>query len=320
MIKIMTGTKKRIFIMLVTIGAFLMVLPLFGGSYYIHIFILVFLNTVLASGYRLLTITGLVSFCHITFFGIGAYTSAILATRLGLPFGIGFLAGGILAAIIASLLLLISGRARGPYFFLISFAFWVVIDTVFNNWKSMTGGHAGIHEIPPIIGSGSMTSYYFISLILVAITVFIMYRLDRSRFGTELLAIGDSEELAEAVGINVFRYRMLAFAVGAFFAGLAGSVYAHYVSFICPTTFGLWHTIFIVIWVFVGGERKFWGPVVGAVLMTLIAESLRISGVLQAVLYSVALLVVVMTAPHGIAGLIDTLRLKRARPKNVEAA
>lgn len=307
--KLMSGGARLKFIIPVVAGSlFVLVLPWFSGAYYAHIFILVFLNIILAMGYRLLYVTGLGSFCHVTFYGIGAYASAIFAIKLGLPFGICFLAAGLMAAVIAGLIGLPAVTTRGPYFFLISFAFWAVMDSVFKHWISMTGGATGLRGIPPIMGFGSVTPYYYITMVLAALTALIMYRLDRSRFGAELLAIGDADDLAEAIGINVVRHRVLAFVIGALFAGFAGSIYVHYAGFIAPANFSLWSTIYILVWCVVGGERKLWGPIAGATLLTLIAELLRMSGTLQAILYSAALLIVVMTMPRGIVGLVDTLR------------
>lgn len=302
-------------------GAFLGVLPIFSGSYYTHIFILVFLNITLASGYRLLYITGLGSFCHITLLGMGAYTSALLATKLGLNFGLCFLAAGIVPAVVAALLAWPAVRAKGPYFFIISFGFWVVMDAVFRRWQSLTGGVGGVPNIPPIAGIKSVEFYYYISLAFAAVVIFILYRIAKSRFGKELLAIGDSDELADSIGINVVRYRILAFAIGALFAGFAGSIYASHIRYISPFSFGLWPTVYILIWVVLGGERKVWGPIIGAALLTLVAELLRMSGNLQAVIYAVVLLIVVMTIPHGIVGLVDALRvrLQKFRDRNKQA-
>ena len=294
-------------------GLLLLAFPLFSGSYYTHIFILVFLYITLAMSYRLLYVTGLVSFCHVTFYATGAYTSTLLAMKLGLPFGITFLAAGVVAAVLATLLILPVAKARGPYFFLISFGFLMVMDSVFDQWRGMTGGPSGLNGIPPIMGFETVTPYYYMILAFTVLTIFIMHRLWRSRFGGELVAIGEAEELAEVTGINIFRHRVLAFAIGALFAGFAGSLFAHYSSFISPGSFSMWLTIYILIWCVVGGVRKLWGPIAGAVLMTLIAEFLRMSGTIQALLYATALLIVIMTTPSGIAGLVDTLRERFGR-------
>jgi len=311
---LMNKTGVKLGIPLVIGGLLLLALPLFSGVYYIHIFILIFLNIILAMGYRLLYVTGLVSFCHVTFYAIGAYTSTILAIELGLPFGICFLAGGIVAAISAALLILATSRVRGFYFFLISFGFLGVMNTVFMQWKSVTGGASGITSIPPIIsGFDTVTNNYYIVLAFTALSIFIIYLLDRSRFGSELVAIGEAEDLSEVIGINVLGYRVLAYAIGALFAGFAGSLFAHYINFIAPTSFPMWTTMYILSWCVIGGVRKFWGPIAGAVLMTFIAEFLRMSGTMQAILYAAALLAAIMAMPDGIVGLVDNLRTRFGR-------
>ena len=306
----MRSAKKRIILAILGI-ILLSVLPFLSGPYYTHIFILVFINITLAVGYRLLFVTGLASFCHITFYGIGAYTSALLSTRLGFPFLPSFLAAGLASAAAAILLGWQAVRIRGPYFFLISFAFWAVIDSVFKHWRSLTGGPNGIHGIPLILGIANVVFYYYVTILFSAVSVFFMYRLDRSRFGFNLLAIGDADDLTELLGINVVMHRVLAFSIGALFAGFAGSIYASYAGFIAPSSFSLWSTLYIFVWTVIGGERKIWGPMLGAALLTLIAESLRMSGILQATLYGVILVIVVLVAPHGIVGLFNDIKSKR---------
>lgn len=304
------------FFVLGAVLAFLLVLPVFSGPYYAHIFLLLFLNVSLAGGYRLLFVTGLGSFCHITFFAVGAYTSALLAVKVGLPFGLCFVSGGVLAAIVAALIGWPSVRAKGAYFFIITFSFWVVMDSVFRHWIGLTNGTRGISGIPRIMGWTSVNPYYYLVFAFLIVTILILYRLDRSRFGAELYAVGDSDSLAESLGISITAHRVLAFAIGAFLAGLAGSLYAHYIGFITPSSFGLFFTIYVFMWTVVGGDRKVWGPLVGAALLTLVADLLRMSGTAQAILYAGVVLVAVMAMPNGIVGLVDTVRTRLARHRN----
>ena len=287
---------------------FLLTFPLFGSMFYVHVFIVVFLNVILASSFRPFYVTGLVSLCHGTFYAIGAYASALLAVRLGLPFWVCFLAAGMVPALIAALFAWPAVRAKGAYFFIVSFAFFMVMFSVMQHWFSLTRGVEGIRNIPPMMGLTTVTPYYYLGLAVVAVTVLVMYRLDRSRFGRELQAIGDDEDLAEVVGINVVKHRVIAFAIGAVFAGFAGSIYAHYIRFIVPNSFPLWTTIYIFIWCFLGGGQKVWGPIAGAILLTFAAELLRLTGSTQALLYAGVLFVAVMAMPNGIVGLVDTLR------------
>ena len=288
-------------------------MPFVGGDYYAHIGILVFLNITLVLGYRLLCLTGLYSFCHITFFAIGAYTSALLSSKLGYPVWICFIAAGIVAALFSMALIIPAARVRGVYFFLVTFGFLEVMNSVFLHWSSVTGGDAGIIVFAPIIGTGTQTQDYFVILAFAIITVLVMYRLERSRFGRELAPIGSAEGLASVSGINVLRNRVLAFAIGAAFAGFAGSLFAHDAAYISASNFSWWGSIYILVWLVVGGPRKMWGPIVGAVAMTLVAEMLRMSGILQALFYAGALLVVVMLIPQGIVGLVDTMKARIGR-------
>lgn len=292
--------------------AILVLVPLVGGDYYAHIGILVFTNVMLVVGYRLLCLTGLYSFCHITFFAIGGYTSALLSTKLGFPVWICFLAAGAMAAVCAMALIIPAARVRGVYFFLVTFGFLGAMESVFLHWSSLTGGDAGILVTAPLIGTGTQTQDYFVILAVALITILIMYRIERSRFGRELAPIGNAEGLAAVSGINVLKNRVLAFAIGAGFAGFAGSLFAHDAAYISSNNFSMWGTIYILVWLVVGGASKMWGPIVGAVVMTLIAESLRMSGILQALFYAGVLLIAVMVMPQGIVGVVDSIKARLA--------
>jgi branched-chain amino acid transport system permease protein len=297
------------------LAVLLALFPFFSGDYYTHIAILIFLNITLVLGYRLLCLTGLYSFCHITFFGIGAYASALLSSKLNYPVWICFLAAGLIAALFSVALIVPAARVRGVYFFLVTFGFMGVMDSVLTHWTALTGGDAGVVVFAPLIGAGTKTQDYFVILAFAVITVIVMYRLERTRFGRELAPIGSTEGLASVCGINVLKNRILAFAIGAAFAGFAGSLFAHDAAFIAPSNFTMWGTIYILVWLVIGGSRKMWGPIAGAVLMTLIAEFLRMSGMLQALFYAAALLIAVMAMPQGIVGLVDTIRARIGRPR-----
>jgi len=202
---------------------------------------------------------------------------------------------------------------RGVYFFLVTFGFLGVMESVFLHWSSFTGGDAGIPIFAPIVGTGTQTQDYFVILAFAALTVLVMWRIERSRFGRELAPIGNAEGLAAVSGISVLRNRVLAFAIGAAFAGFAGSLFAHDAAYVSSNMFSMWGTIYILVWLVVGGVRKMWGPIVGAVAMTLIAEMLRMSGILQALFYAGVLLLVVMAMPQGIVGFVDTIRARFGR-------
>jgi branched-chain amino acid transport system permease protein len=226
-----------------------------------------------------------------------------------------FIAAGAVAALFSVALIIPAARVRGVYFFLVTFGFLEVMNSVFLHWSSVTGGDAGIVVFAPIIGTGTQTQDYFVVLAFAIITVLVMYRLERSRFGRELAPISSAEGLASVSGINVLRNRVLAFAIGAAFAGFAGSLFAHDAAYISANNFSWWGSIYILVWLVIGGQRKMWGPILGAVSMTLIAEFLRMSGIMQALFYSGVLLLVVMAMPQGIVGLVDYVRTKLGRAK-----
>jgi branched-chain amino acid transport system permease protein len=301
------------------LAAILIMVPFISGEYYIHVGILVLMNVVLVLGYRLLCLTGLYSFCHITFFAIGAYTSALLSSKLNFPVWICFLAAGAVAALFSVALIIPAARVRGVYFFLVTFGFLGAMESVFLHWTSFTGGDAGILITAPIIGSGTQTQDYFVILAFALITILVMWRIERSRYGRELAPIGSAEGLAAASGINVLKNRVFAFAIGAGFAGFAGSLFAHDAAYISSNNFSMWGTIYILVWLVVGGASKMWGPVVGAVAMTLIAELLRMSGIWQALFYAGVLLIVVMVMPQGIVGLVDKIRARLAKREGGDA-
>ena len=299
-------------------GAVLLTLPLYAGPYYTHILLMVFLNVVLALSYRIFFTAGMGSFGHAAFYAIGAYVSAVFATRLGAPFPASFLAAGVWAGVIGAGLAFISRRAKGIYFFMITFALFMIVSTVTRQWGDVTRGMLGIAEIPPVTGCESLTSYYYMGLLFVGVSIFIMYLIDRSRFGHELMAIGDADDLAEVVGIDVVRYKILAFAIGALFAGFAGSFLAHYVTYISPHSFPLMLNLYVILYVVVGGARELWGPIAGATLLTFIAELLRGAEKLQGILFGAVLLAVILVMPNGIVGLVDTWRAKRTLKQQAE--
>jgi len=307
------GSKLNFIIPMVCGGVFLMFLPFRFGPFYSHVFILMFIHIVLASSLRILFLSGRASLGQAAFVAIGGYTSGLLTVKLGLPFGVCFLAAGIMAALAATALGRVALGAPGAYFFMITLAFWAVIDAIIRQWEGLTGGYLGFHHIPPILGFTDITPNYFIIMAFTALTVFIMYRLDRSKFGREILAIGDSSDLAEMIGINVLRHRVVAWTIGAAFSGFAGSLQAHYMTSISPMSYPIFLNIYIIIWCTLGGVQKVWGPIAGASLLTLLAELLRMSGVLQALLYATVLLIAIMMMPHGITGLVDTWRARASR-------
>ena len=282
-------------------------------SYYLHVAGSIALNIILAASLRLILTTGQLSMAHAGFMGIGAYTSALLVMRGGLSFWAALPAAGLMAALISCPVGYLTLRLKGPYFFLVTFAFAEALRLLFNNfWVSMLGGPPGIVGVPPPdpiaiagwrVAFRTKVPFYYLVVSLMLVAVFVMYRLDRSRVGRIFGAIRQADLLAETVGIDILRYKMLAFSVGCFFAGLAGSFFAHSHSVVHADEFGLAAVILMVVHVVIGGAGNVFGPILGAVALTILSELLRGLGHYQTLAYGIALVLTMLFVPEGLVGI-----------------
>jgi branched-chain amino acid transport system permease protein len=239
----------------------------------ISIYIIFAMSLNLEVGY-----TGLFNFGHVAFFGIGAYTSALL-TLQRVPFELSLVAALMMAGFCGFLLSLPSLRLRGDYFGMATLGFGEIIRIVFQNEVWLTKGPMGLPGIPkPTLFSirfATLPQYLILVMGLGALTFFILRVILRSPFGRVLKAIREDELAAEALGKNVFRFRVKSFVIGSIFAGLAGTLWGHYTTFISPGDFTLLETILVLLIVVLGGKGTEWGPVLGAVVLIFFQESLR---------------------------------------------
>lgn len=283
---------------------------LIKDNYYLHLIILAGIFTILVSGYNLiLGYVGFFSLAHTAWFGIGAYTSALLSTKLGVPFWVGLLAAGILSSFFSYLIGLVTLRLRGHSFILVSFCFAEVIKLVSINWISLTQGPMGIIAIPPpeninfylfSLNFSAKSSFYYLILFLSLLSIYVVFRLNNSRYGRAFIAIRENEDLAKSIGIDTFGHALVAFVVGAFFAGLAGSFYAHYVSVISPELFSFQYMVTILIMLYIGGRGTIMGPIIGAMLFTGLPEFLRVSKGLRMPIFGLILVLAILFMPKGI--------------------
>jgi branched-chain amino acid transport system permease protein len=259
---------------------------------------------------------GEISLGHTAFFGVGAYTSAILFLRMGVPFWLGLPAAGIMAAIFGFLIGYPTLRTRGPYFVIVTLAFSEILRLICSNWISLTNGPMGLKNIqPPTIHLGnwlhfefsSKNSYYYLILGLVFLTLYICYRYVDSRFGRACMAIRENEPLASSVGIWAAKWGIVTFVLSTFLAGLAGSFYAHYVLFISPDLFGFSFTINMLLMLIIGGKGTMAGPVLGAVLFTIIPEYLRVAEIYRLSIFGLLLMVAVIFMPRGMIQLWEPI-------------
>src|SRR5713226_10338138 len=227
---------------LIVVVALLALLPFVGGDYYIYLFALVFINVILAASLRPSLSCGQLNIGHSAFMCVGAYTSALLAKHLAVPFELSLLCGAILATVVGLAVGYPALRLRGVYFAMVTVAFVEVIRLIAAIWVPLTRGNSGLSGIPKpnLLGMTLTTraSQYYLVVFLTVVTLLILWKLERSRLGLIWQSIGMADHLAQSLGVNVANYKLLAFTVGCFFAGVAGSLYAHFIRFLFPPEFG----------------------------------------------------------------------------------
>jgi len=257
--------------------------------------------------------TGILNICHAGFYGIGAYTAAILSLAYHSPLSLEIAVAAVTAASVAMLISLPSIRLHDDVFVLASFAFQVVISQVMLNWRSVTNGALGMSGIPaPILLRHSVQEKKVLFLLILAIIVCIVWTvrtLQRSPFGRVLYAIRSDETLAQALGKPTVKYKMDAFVISGVLASAAGVLYAHYMTFIDPSSFDANVSIMFVTLVIVGGAGSKWGPAFGALLVVLLPEALRFLPIsssvgpnLKQVIFSIGLVLILIFRPQGLAG------------------
>jgi branched-chain amino acid transport system permease protein len=284
------------------------VIAFFAGSYnpyFLDIAVSCGINIMLAVSLNLINgYTGQFSLGHAGFMGIGAYSAAMLTTTYGagllpliggqewLLFAVALLAGGLAAAIAGLVVGVPSLRLKGDYLAIVTLGFGEIIRVVLQNIDAV-GGPRGLIGIP------GYTNLFW-TYGLAAVTVYVVWTLVNSTYGRGFIAVADDEIAAEAVGINATRYKITAFLVGAFFAGIAGGVYAHFKQYIAPQGFGFDHSIEIVVMVILGGMGNTAGVIVAAILLTVLGEMLRQFGDFRMILYSLAIIVLMILRPQGL--------------------
>lgn len=289
-------------------------------DYLLHILILVCLYTCLAYSLDLVAgHTGLLSVAHAAFFGLGAYTSALLTTACEAPFVVGLAASAAIGAVSSLAVSLPSLRLRGDYFVIATFGFQLVTTGVLNNWTSLTRGPLGISAIPSpsLFGWRINTALEFalLAAAFAAIAFVTVCRLTSGGFGRVLHAVREDETFAQSLGKNTVRFKIVVFTVSAAIAAAAGSLYSAYISYIDPSSFMVMDSILIVSVIVVGGIGSRYGPLVGAVVIVALPEALRFIGLpaalaanIRQILYGAALVALMFARPRGIVGQAGVIR------------
>lgn len=285
-------------------------------AYFIHLAILVGIYLILALSLQLaLGYTGLINLGHIAFFAIGAYVSALL-TLNGIPFIIAIILAGIISAFFGFLLSIPTNKLKGDYLALATLAFTFVVYAVTLNWTSLTRGPLGLPGIPKpsIFGLSfsSNLSFLILTIVIALAVYFLIKRLVGSPFGKVLEATRDNELATKVLGKNTFKIKSIALATSAFFAGVAGSLYAHYITYIDPSSFTIMQLIPILCIVIIGGLASLKGTIIATIILILLPEPLRfigfpssIVGPMRQIIYALILLLILIYRPKGFFGKVE---------------
>ncbi len=283
-------------------------------EYLLHILVITGIYIILTLSLNLVVgYTGLAALGHAAFSCVGAYASSLLALNYGVSPWIGLLVGACVAAILGVVIGAPSLRLKGDYLAIATFGLGVIVYSVAKNWMSVTRGPMGLPGIPGFSFFGIQLSSVWTYLILVAFFVFLTYfiirRVVKSPFGRILRGIREDEIATLAMGKDVNKHKIMVFVIGAFFAGIAGSLYAHYITFIDPSSFTVMESIAILLMVVFGGMGSLGGSFVGAAILVIFPELLRFLGMpssvaapLRQMIYGLLLIVLMLYRPQGILG------------------
>jgi branched-chain amino acid transport system permease protein len=302
----------------------------FKTPYYIHLMTLAFIWIVLAQGQNLTQgFVGYVSIAQAGFMGIGAYISTLLTIN----FGVSVWATLVIAPLLTGAMAIIAGypslRVKGHYFSIVTLAYNMVIFIVLMTFKALTGGEAGIPDVPRpselnLLGyvfsfeGRSNLNYYALALLAAILVTTCCALVLHSRAGRVMLAIRQNEDLAEAMGVVTSRYKLFAFVMSSICAGLAGTLYAHYIGFLNPEPFGVDQSLNIILAVILGGSGTLTGPIVGAVSVVFLPELLRFADSFRLIIYGSILVIATIFLPKGLVPLVVTI-WQRLRTRNTVA-
>lgn len=284
-------------------------------EYIFHILIMLNIYVMLVLSANLtIGMANLLTMCQAAFYGIGAYIGTFFLMQFNLPFVVIAIAVMLLTGLFSWLVSYASVRLKGDYFVIATMGFQLIVYTILYNWTDVTHGPYGIPGIPGIkllglFALSGVYAYFALSLVVAAIVVLVLYRLVKSPFGRTLNAIRADETMVQALGRDTVAFKAWAFFISAAVAGLAGVIYASYVSYIDPTSFTLDESIFILSALFIGGIGNIKGPILGALFVVLLPELLRFVGLpdsvaanLRQIIYGLALILVMYFRPQGLWG------------------
>jgi branched-chain amino acid transport system permease protein len=298
----------------------LLTAPLYWGNYWLSVANLIGITIIAATGLSILTgYCGQLSIGHAGFIAVGAYTSAVLTNRLELPFLVGLISAGLMAGFVGLIFGIPSVRVKGFYLAISTIAAQFIIIWVINHWAGVTGGFTGISVPPASIGGISLitqTSQFYLIVVITIIVIYFAKNLARTRVGRAFIAIRDNDLAAEVMGINLFRYKLLAFFIGCFLAGIAGSLLAHWIGFLNAENFSMMDSILYIGMIIIGGLGTTVGPILGVIFIRLLQVGITfVSPILESslalpagfttgigpMLFGLAIILFLILEPRGLA-------------------
>ncbi|MCE5255198.1 MAG: branched-chain amino acid ABC transporter permease [Actinomycetia bacterium] len=327
-----TVAKAAAVVVLVVV-VFLMPNILSGNKYWLTILTLLAINVLLVSSLRSVILINEISLGHVGFALIGAYAQALLMMKGGLTFWPSLILSGLLAAAVASLLGHPFLKVRGIYFSILTLLTAETFRLVVYYWTGLTGGSLGLVGVPspePVTLFGrtvefnTVNTYYYLAVGVVVIALLILYHFERAYINFQWRAIRDDSMLAGALGINVVGFKMVNFTISAFMAGISGGLFAAFQHNLSPDTtsrFGVTMSIYLLVYMVVGGQTRFIGPLIGTAVLTLVAEATRSIAEYQPMVTGSIAILVMIFLPMGLAGIPAQIQtwLRKRRLRSAEA-
>lgn len=282
------------------LGVLVLAFPALVNAYWLTVGILAIFYAIVTASWALLAgQTGQFTFGHMAFVSLGAYTSGLLVMDVGLPIPLGWAIGVVVCAVVGAGIGYVCLRMRGPYLALFTVAFSEVLRIVFVSETEITGGSGGL-EVTPLFHTRSDAPYYYLGLVLLAASLWLMVWLVRSRWGLFFRAIRENEDAAAAAGVKVVRFRVVAFAIASSFAGLAGGYFGHYIGILTPDIGSVDQMGLVVAMAVIGGTESLAAATVGALICEALVEALRSYGEWRLVLFGALLLLTIRFARNGL--------------------
>lgn len=300
---------KPIHVVVVCVLAAICVPWALHGRYVFHVATLVALTIPMALSLNLMLRLGQLTLAQPAFMGIGAYGSALLAARVGVPTTAAVLVGGVIAALFAAAVGPIFLRIKGVFFVLLTFSFSQIVNLIFQEWSSLTGGNGGLYGLPKlsILGLQITTpnAMYPVALLFALLVFAVMIAMERSAIGAIFGGLNEDEMMSRSFGSNALSWRVAAFTFSGFIAGVSGGLYAFYIGYLSPEAFGLRQTISLIVINSIGGATSALGPLLGTILVVPLPEFLRDAQQYQQLSYGICLILFLKFMRRGLVSLVE---------------